>query len=106
MTFDAGRPWPDVHDMSLDEIDASIRELELRIGPTLARISTLKKAARGRRAAAASAKVRAAKAPAESIKARFSAIPGSRGRIELLAQEFDRSPRTIHRKLGPKGSRK
>ncbi len=106
MPSDAGKPWRDVHRMSLEEIDAAIRELELQIGPTLARISTLKKAARGRRAAAASAEVRAAQKPAEPIKARHSAIPGTRGRIALLAEEFDRSPRTIHRKLGPKGSRK
>ncbi len=77
--------------MSLEEIDAAIRELELQIGPTLARISTLKKAARLPRAAFFSVLMRARVGPICSSSSRIAASISSSDILWTSRQGFPAS---------------
>ena len=90
----------DLGAMSVEEVDAEIAALEGQIEPLKARLSALTRLRRNRRGAAASAKVRAEQAPDEKVMARREELGGGRGYRPILAQEFDRSDRTISRKAG------
>ncbi len=80
-------------------LDAAIESLEAFVAPHLITLKRLRKRRATKKAAAASARTRAARLPAGTVERNRKDFDGARGHITHLAEIHGVSKRTVHRKL-------